>query len=166
MGVQLTIVVAALSVLIRLIAIYAIPFLGRTGDPEAHALLILAQYPIPLLYELLMLDNPVPAIPSDMRPIVRFFYYLFHKQCIILYLQDLAIRFTVNGILALQKRSWSPFVNTSRPLDKMTRKQIAKIVIFDEVMLWALTAFHISDRTYRDQSAWDRVQFRLEYAME
>ncbi|KAH7214639.1 hypothetical protein DER44DRAFT_854630 [Fusarium oxysporum] len=166
MGVQLTIAVAALSVLIRLIGIYAKSFLKRTGDPGTHTLLILAQYPTPLLYELLMLDNPVPAIPSDMRPIVRFFYYLFHKQCIILYLQDLAIRFMVNGILALQKRSWSPFVNTSRPLDKMTRKQIAKIVIFDEVMLWALTAFHISDRTYRDQSAWDRVQFRLEDAME
>ncbi|KAI8406962.1 hypothetical protein FOFC_12390 [Fusarium oxysporum] len=136
MGLQLTIVVAALSVLIRLIAIYAIPFLR------------------------------LPAIPSDMRPIVRFFYYLFHKQCIILYLQDLANRLTVNGILALQKRSWSPFVNTSRPLDKMTRKQMAKVVIFDEVMLWAFTAFHISDRTCRDQSAWDRVQFRLEDAME
>ncbi|KAH7240918.1 uncharacterized protein BKA55DRAFT_542223 [Fusarium redolens] len=170
MGVQLTIVVAVISVLLQVMGIYAQPFLKYAiMDPKMHVLLMLARCPSPMLSELMMLDNPVPAIPSDMGLTARILYHLFHKQCFILYLQTLAIRLTVNGILALQKRSWSPFVNTSRSLDKMTRMQIAKAVVYDEAILWALSACRTADRAYAYSagSAWkDRVQVHLEASME
>ncbi|KAF5713608.1 hypothetical protein FMUND_7848 [Fusarium mundagurra] len=151
MSVQLTIAVAALSVLIRLIGIYGKPFLKHTGDPGTHALLMFARNPFYLLNELMLADYPVPAIPS--WPIFSIFYYSFHKQCIVLYLQDSAVRLMVNGIQALQKRSWSPFVNTNRQLDRMARKDIAKLVMIDEAVHWALAALYISVRAYRVKGA-------------
>lgn len=64
-SIQLTIAVTALSALLQLIGIYAKSFLKHTGDPRTHALLAFAQYPpYTLLHELMLLDYPVPVIPS------------------------------------------------------------------------------------------------------
>ncbi|KAF5245533.1 hypothetical protein FANTH_7285 [Fusarium anthophilum] len=153
MSAQFKIAVAALSVVIRLIGIYTKPFLKHTGDPRTHALLAFARNPYYLIGDLMLLDHSVPATPSDTWLIPSIFDYLFNKKCIILYLQELAVRLTVNGIQALQKRSWSPLVNTSRQLDKMTRKEIAKVIIFDEVILWVVTVLCISSRPYRVEGA-------------
>ncbi|KAI1026818.1 hypothetical protein LB505_000837 [Fusarium chuoi] len=167
MSIQLTIAVTVLSVLLQLIGIYAKSFLKHTGDPRTHALLTFAQYPpYTLLNELMLLDYPLPVIPSGTWPIFNIFYYLFHKQCIILYLQSSAVRLTFSGIQALRKGSWSPFVNMDRPLDKMTRKYIAKVIIFDGVICWALAAFLISGRAHSFERARGRLQLRVGNSME